>query len=220
MCFSADASFTMAAATGLVGLVAAARIATLRQVPLGSIPFVFAAQQAIEGGLWLTLDHVWPASLKPVLANGFAGIALIGWPLLAPFALLLVEESRPRRAMMAGLLVIGAGIAAYSVRDIFNHPYVAQAVGNSLCYVNNSPFPPVLFASYALATCGPALISSHRWLRAFGALVVCGALLSAAFYFVAFLSVWCFFAAAASAIVGVHFTYGARQDIHSTVSVA
>jgi len=211
MCFSAAASFTAATATGIAGVVTATRVTTFREAPLGSVPLIFAVQQAIEGGLWLVLGHQWPEALGPMLANSFVTIALVVWPLLAPVAILLVEMNSWRRAAIAALLLMGAVVAVYSASDIVQHPYAAQAIGGSLCYVNKSPFPLSLFAAYALATCGPALISSRPVLRGFGVIVVTGGIVSLFFYFVAFLSVWCFFAAAASVVIGAHFVRGTRD---------
>jgi hypothetical protein len=49
-----------------------------------------------------------------------------------------------------------------------------------------------------LCTCGPFLLSSSRALRSFGAILVAGLIISTSLYLLAFISVWCFFAAIAS----------------------
>ncbi len=218
MCFSATASFAAATATGITGAIVAGRVASYREVPLGSIPLVFAIQQAIEGSLWLTLDNYWPRSLEPLLANGFVTIALVVWPLLAPVALLLIEPDARRRLGMTLLLLAGLLVAGYSVVDIIHHPYSAAATGGSLCYVNNSPFPPSLFVLYVAATCSPALLSSHPSLRLFGIVVLAGGIVAAAAFVVVFVSVGCFFAATASIVIAVHFAQRARQPIESPLS--
>lgn len=211
MCFSATASFAAAAATGIAGGFSVSRVARLREVPLASIPFVFAIQQAVEGGLWLSFQHQWPHAPVVLLANMFVFLALVVWPILSPTASGLAEPDDRRFPPIIAAFVCGLFVAGYSALDIFRHPYFAEVAGHSLCYINNSPFPPLMFAAYALATCGPFLVSSHRPLQLFGAIVVGGMALSLVLFFVAFVSVWCFFAAAGSVTVCAHFL--ARQRL-------
>ena len=51
MCFSATASFLAAGATFAVGAAALSRIGSPKEIPMASMPMIFAAQQAIEGVL-------------------------------------------------------------------------------------------------------------------------------------------------------------------------
>lgn len=207
MCFSATASFVSASVTGMAGVAAATQVARFREAPLAAIPFVFSAQQAMEGCVWLALQHRLPVADALPLANGFIVCALVIWPLLVPAAAGLIETGDRRLKSMIAMFAGGVIVAAYAAQDIVRHPYAAQIAGHSLCYVNNSPYPPALFPFYALATCGPLVVSSHRALRWFGWIIVIGLALSLLFYFVAFLSIWCFFAAAASVTVCAYF-YG------------
>jgi len=76
---------------------------------------------------------------------------------------------------------------------------------HSLCYINNSPYPPFAIAVYVLATCGGFLLSTHRALRTFGLIVTAGLAVSITFFVIDLVSVWCFFAAAASVALLFHF---------------
>ena len=76
---------------------------------------------------------------------------------------------------------------------------------HSLCYINNSPYPSFAIVVYVLATCGGFLISTHRALRTFGLIVTTGLAVSMAFFVADLVSVWCFFAAAASVCLLFHF---------------
>mgnify|MGYP000091041284 FL=1 len=55
MCFSATASFAASAVLGATGIATLAKTKDRKMLPLATIPLVFAIQQAIEGGLWLTI---------------------------------------------------------------------------------------------------------------------------------------------------------------------
>jgi hypothetical protein len=203
MCFSATASFTAAAFVGSAGALTLSRAARLREWPLAAVPLLFGSQQAIEGALWLSLPH--DAALALVLANAFALIALVVWPVYAPAAAAAAEDDAKRRALMLWLLPLGAAFAIYSGNDIAHHPYSAVLAAHSLCYINNSPYPPFAIGVYFAATCGGFLLSTARALRAFGWIVSAGLAISLAFYLDVVVSVWCFFAAAASAALLFHF---------------
>lgn len=205
MCFSAAASFaaaSVAAAGGVFTLSSASRI---REIPLAGAPLLFALQQTLEGALWLTLPHGATSLLALCLANGFVVCAVVLWPVLAPVAVGLVEPEAWRRRAIGWLVPLGVAFAAYSALDIAAHPYHAVISYRSLCYINNSPYPsPAIFVYFA-ATCGGFLLSSWAALRVFGAIVFVGLLVSIAFFVTDLVSVWCFFAAAASATLIFHF---------------
>jgi hypothetical protein len=205
MCFSATASFTAASFAGTAGLLTMSRATQVRELPLAGAPLLFGAQQAIEGCLWLVLPHPDQAVWALLLANGFAVIALVLWPLYAPIAAALVEDDAKRRALMWWLMPFGAAFALYSGFDIAHHLYRAVPTAHSLCYINNSPYPSFAIGVYVVATCGGFWLSTHRALRVFGVIVTAGLAASLAVFLADLVSVWCFFAAAASVALLFHF---------------
>jgi len=205
MCFSATASFAVATGTGLVGVLAATKVSNWREIPLASMPLIFAAQQGIEGVLWLRLASADGTDWIGPLANIFAVIALVVWPVWSPLAAGLIERDRPRRLAIAVLLGLGLVVALFGLADIQASPYGVAILGRSLSYANGVVHSPLLLGAYVLCTCGPLLLSSHAMLRLFGAIVVAGLVVSAVFYFAVSFSVWCFFAAAGSVMVYLYF---------------
>jgi hypothetical protein len=212
MCFSATASFGTAAATGVIGLMALRTATSWREIPLASVPLVFAVQQATEGALWLALSGHQSATLTGSLAGIFAFFALAVWPVYSPLAAGLIETNRARQLIMAGLVVLAIPLAAYGAFDISVHPYAVCVVGNTLFYSNGSLYSPLLLGAYLAYTCVPLAISSHRALRWFGAIVIAGLLASTAFYFATRFSVWCFFAALSSVTICLHFAAARRRE--------
>ena len=112
MCFSATASFTAASFATTAGIFTLSRATRVRDLPLAGTPLLFGAQQAIEGALWLALPHSGDAVTALVLANGFAVIALVVWPLYAPVAASLGEDDAKRRAWIMWLLPLGCSVRA------------------------------------------------------------------------------------------------------------
>ncbi|MFY7803698.1 MAG: hypothetical protein ACOVQ7_09740, partial [Limnoraphis robusta] len=53
----------------------------------------------------------------------------------------------------------------------------------------------------------PFFLSSQNWLRCFGLIILISFLLAQAFYFITFVSVWCFFAAILSGSLYFRFRY-------------
>lgn len=53
MCFSATASFSVAAITAMIGIAAVKHVKRPRDLMVAGVPVLFAAQQAVEGFLWL-----------------------------------------------------------------------------------------------------------------------------------------------------------------------
>jgi hypothetical protein len=196
MCFSATASFSAAGLLGLTGIATLIQARKRTELPLAVIPLLFAAQQAVEGALWLTVPQGRDHSFA--LANIFAVIALVVWPVLIPLALALVERDPLRRLVMLMLMPAGIGVAVYSAGTTLAHPYRAWPVGQSLTYVDNHPYSPTMMAIYLVCACLPPLISSSRALNLFGVIVAAGLGVAILAFYQDFVSVWCFFAALAS----------------------
>ncbi len=79
MCFSATASFAAAGFTGIVGIVTVARMADRREGALAAMPLLFAAQQTVEGLMWLNLMPA-ATALVPALTMAFLFLAEPFWP--------------------------------------------------------------------------------------------------------------------------------------------
>jgi hypothetical protein len=205
MCFSAPASFGVASVLGLAGAAAIGKVSERREIPLASIPLVFASQQAIEGALWLALGNEGLSRWALPLANAFMVMALVVWPVWPPIAAILVERERRRRLAMIVILLVGIPLAARGAIGMSTQLYEACVVQNSIAYSNGLPYLPRQFAGYVLCACFPFLLSSYSTLRWFGAIVLAGLILSAALYTYAYVSVWCFFAAAGSVMIYLHF---------------
>jgi len=203
MCFSATASFSAAGILALAGVATLSKARGPRERPLAAVPLVFALQQGIEGVLWRTVPAGHQAGRG--LATSFAILALIVWPLFIPLAVGLAERVRKRRRLILALMGPGLGVAGYSVLDIWVHPYKAWPAPHSLVYINDSPFPWPLMLAYLAAVCAPPLLSSSPAIRWFGIVVTLGLAVTLGFFFVNLVSVWCFFAAIASAILVGYF---------------
>jgi hypothetical protein len=183
-----------------------------REVALAAMPIVFAVQQSIEGLLWLD-PPLAGGSASSSLTLQFLIIAQVFWPVYAPIAVLLLEPSGRRRQIMFLCLALGAGVGAYLLWSIISQPHDAVIVDGHIIYVAEYRHPNALALAYIFATCLPILLSSRRVVGTLGTTILVGYILAYLFYREAFVSVWCFFAAAASFVILFHFARSRRQRL-------
>lgn len=208
MCFSATASFVTATALTPIGAVAVAfarQRDSRRWLPLALTPLLFAIQQALEGSVWLQLDHATPAALA------YLGFAFALWPIWMPWCALRLSAkgaSPQRRRLLQCCLGLGWLVAAALWIPLLLDPgRIHPAVRHgSIDYQVWLPWSAHLGHGpgsliYALIICLPLLLSSSRrlpWLAAALALAFAWAQLA---FLHAFSSVWCYFSAVLSALV-------------------
>jgi hypothetical protein len=210
MCFSAAGSFGVAGVLLGVGAASLGRNDSSAHRMYAAVPLIFAAQQAAEGVVWLTVG--WPSgALLPRLAvDAFLGIALVLWPLWLPGALLRLEADAARRRVLKGLCWIGLIVAACAALLLLQWQPAARVAGHSIRYDYSSgagAWPPGFYlACYAIPTVAPFFFSSAILARITGLALVASLVLAFIVQRDALTSVWCFFAALLSALVFVTVT--------------
>lgn len=210
MCFSAPASFMAAAIAGTAGVVCLARVRGRRDLPLAAIPLIFALQQAMEGFLWLNLEHDGLTERSAELTKGFLTLALVFWPVYVPLATLLSEPDRARRLWLWVCLAAGLSVAVYFFISLGTFPRTASIDGGHIVYSSDPDLPLLIGLFYPLATSLSLMLSSHRMIAASGVVGFLGSVVSYWMYWNAFTSVWCFFAAIASGLIILHFERARR----------
>jgi hypothetical protein len=212
MCFSAGASFGVGAYLLGLGALTVRQVRHPRELPFASIPLLFAVQQLSEGLVWLGFRHDTPG-LHVLMAQVYSFFSHVLWPVYIPATVALMEPLQMRRRILGALVFVGLGVGAYLLYYLLDHPVTARQSGRHIEYLT----PPQLLTGatllYAVATIISLMLSSHRMVRVFGVL----ALLSFAFaygvYETWFISVWCFFAAVLSTVVGFHFFARAQARV-------
>jgi len=213
MCFSAAASFFTAGVCAACATAAVHRCGPRRELPLAFMPLAFAIQQTIEGLLWLDLQAA-PGMRADSsgLVLTFLLFALGWWPIHAPMAALLAERNGLRRKLMLPFAAAGVGLAVYLLWHMHDQKAGASIEKKHILYdldfVSDVPWA----LAYLAIAVSPFLLSSHRAVRLLGAIVMTGAVVSRLVDREAFISIWCFFAAAASAVVILHFETELRQS--------
>lgn len=211
MCFSAQASFVTAAATGAMGVVALGRTTGRREWPMAAMPLIFALQQTLEGSLWLTLPATPGGPGDSCLTFSFLWFAEVFWPVYVPLAVLLIETSAWRRWAMRACLAIGASVSLWLFGWLLNHAHGAAIEQGHIVYVTEARHSDALGVAYLAATALPLMLSSSRALAALGVIVLAGSFAAYALYWDAYVSVFCYFAAGASVVLVGHFEMSRRR---------
>ena len=205
MCFSATASFVTAGVTAVIGVVSLNRVNDKREAPLAATPLLFAFQQCVEGLLWLQLPLAPDSAAVQGLTFLFLFFADVLWPVYCSIAVLLIEPDHRRRRLMLVCLAIGAGVSAQMLWSIATRPYGAVILEDHIVYLAGYTPSVALGLAYLAATGLPLMLSSHRTVLVLGAIILVGSATAFFFYWEGFVSVWCFFAAAASMVILGHF---------------
>lgn len=204
MCFSATASFTAGIAQLAIGTITTRRVRRKVELPYALIPVLFGLQQLIEGALWLTFPVEAPL-LNTVLTHVYSLFSHVLWPVYVPVAVLLLETTPWRRKVLIALAAAGAAVGGYLLYYLIRLPIVAQVTGAHIAYISPHFYALAAMGVYLLGTCVSSLLSSHRSVRWFGLASFLSFVAAYAFYATWFISVWCFFAAALSVLVLLHF---------------
>lgn len=200
MCFSAEASFASAGGLAVVGAFALRAAPERRFLPYAAIPLLFAIQQALEGMLWLSLPDGSPQALT-WLTHAYSAFSHVLWPVYVPIAAWLIEPAGTRRKAIAATAVAGAVAGTYLLYYLVRLPIVAVVSGGHIDYVSPHFYVLATMALYLSGTCVSLMLSSHRWVAAFGIGAAAAAVLAYLAWRTWFISVWCFLAAALSALV-------------------
>jgi hypothetical protein len=129
--------------------------------------------------------------------------AKVFWPPFARMAALSIEPEPKRRQLMA--ICAGAGLAAYSLWSVYVYPLTAIIRGGHIAHIGEPRASVAIGILYLVATAITPLLSSHGAVVLLGAIVFGGSLFAYFLYWEAFPSVRCFFAAAGSVGILLHF---------------
>lgn len=205
MCFSATANFVGSAVLGTVGVVTLTRVKHRRELLFASLPLLFAIHQFIEGFVWLGLDGV----LSPMVAHDMGAAFMLYaqglLPFLLPLSVFLFEPNAASRRRMLPFLVLGGATSLYILWALTAFPLELYIKRNSLVYINQATNHLLVAVLYVVATCGSLFFSKIRMMVIFGAANLAILLIVMELKRYAFTSLWCAYAAVASAIILYYF---------------
>jgi hypothetical protein len=207
MCFSAAGSFGVSVVLTGVGIASVARNSSGLHRMFAAIPLIFAAQQAAEGEVWLTIAGPPEALLHRVAVTAFLGLALVIWPIWVPCALRLMERNAARRRALTVICWFGCCVSVCAALLLTRWQPVAYVAGHSIRYdypgSSDTPRDILLPLAYLTATIVPLFVSTAKLARTLGVTLIVSLVATIIVQRDALTSVWCFFAAILSGVVFV-----------------
>ncbi len=172
---------------------------------LGVVPLFFAAQQAAEGIIWLTIGMPQHEMLESAAVYTFLAFALVIWPTWAPLALRSMEPSAERRRVLGWTAAIGALVSVSAAFLLARTQPAARLDGHSITYQFGGGAGVtrhlILLAAYVVPTLVPFFVSTVRWAKIIGGALIVSIAVAVVVRHEALTSVWCFFAAVVSVLV-------------------
>jgi hypothetical protein len=213
MCFSPDADFTAGAVLVGVGALTLSRVRERRELIVGALPLLFGLHQLVEGFVWLWLDGRVSAGLGNAAKETYIVFAHVVLPIIVPFGFMLIEPNRRRARWMRPLAGLGLVMGAYLLWQVTAYPVGAVEDAHCIDYTTHTPNDILIGGLYVLATCGPALMSSRRYLRWFGVISLVGAIAVAIVRVDELTSLWCVYVAMVSVLILEHFRRQRRGSV-------
>jgi hypothetical protein len=205
MCFSAGGSFGVAAVLAGLGTVSLARDRPPSHGMLAAIPLLFALQQATEGVVWVTVGHASDSALHGLAVAAFLGFAVVLWPVWLPLAFTLPETNPRRRRLLSVLTAIGAVVAVGAAVMLLRGRPAAHVADHHIAYSYAQADSAIVLALYlpiyVIPSVLPFFVSTIRWAKAMGAVLVLALVATFVIERRALTSVWCFFAAILSGFI-------------------
>jgi hypothetical protein len=205
MCFSPEADFTGGAVVAAVGLETLRRVRAPRELIVGALPLLFGLHQLVEGFVWLGLRGQVSTGLGSAATQAYLVFAHAVLPAIIPFGFMKLEPDRRRARWLWPLVCLGLLLGVYLLWQVTAYPVGAQQADHCIVYTTHTPNDVALTLLYVLATCGPALISSRRYLRWFGLANLVGVVATAFVNADGLTSLWCLYAAMVSVLILEHF---------------
>lgn len=205
MCFSATGSFALSGVLTGIGAASLARNSSKPHRMFAAIPLLFAAQQAAEGIVWVTIHNPGHATLHRLAVIAFLGFAMVIWPTWLPFSLRLMERDPVRRWALGALFWFGAVVSTYAAFLLTRWQPDSRVAGHSLRYdyqeSQGTAIRLVYLIGYVVPIVGPFFVSTTPLAPTIGVTLVGSLVATVVVERNALTSVWCFFAAILSSLI-------------------
>jgi hypothetical protein len=120
-----------------------------------------------------------------------------------PLSILLLERDKLRRIVLYVTLAVGMMVSLSHAIGLFLFDATAQISNYHIHYDIDAPYNLgiVIAIAYLAATIPPMFVSSTKKIVFFGIIILISYIVAQALYMENLASVWCFFAAMASAVI-------------------
>ena len=220
MCFSPQADFVAGAVVAGIGVETLRRVRVRRELIVGALPLLFGIHQLVEGFVWLGLRGQVSPGLGNVAKETYIIYAHAVLPAIVPIGFMLLEPERRRARVMLAMACAGVLLGAYLLWQVTAYPVGAHEEARCIDYTTHTPNDALIGLLYVAVTCGPALISSRRYLRWFGLVSLVGVIVTAVLRVDELTSLWCVYVAIVSVLIFEHFRRERASEVQAVADPA
>lgn len=203
MCVSAEVDIAAGVIVGIVAADALRHVQDPSRLPLALLPVALALHQLVEVVVWWGLDGTVSADTGLAAARAYLVIAF-ALPMALPYMVALMEPDPGRRRVIGRLWAAGVATGVLLVAGVVSGPVATTDMGDHVFYEAALVGGVPLTAAYVTVTLGCLLLSSHRFLVAFGLANLAAVVVLAVATRSGFVSLWCAWAALTSLGIAVH----------------
>ncbi len=185
-----------------------------RELIVGALPLLFGLHQLVEGFVWLGLRGQVSSGLGDAAKEVYIVYAHAVLPAIVPLGFMLLEPDRSRSRLMWPLVCLGLLLGVYLLWQVTAYPVGAEPQARCIDYTTHTPNDVLIGVLYVAVTCGPALMSSRRYLRWFGLISLVGVIAVAVVRADELTSLWCLYVALVSALILEHFRRQRSWEVH------
>jgi len=220
VCFSPQADFVAGAVVAGIGVETLRRVRVRRELIVGALPLLFGIHQLVEGFVWLGLRGQVSPGLGNVAKETYIIYAHAVLPAIVPIGFMLLEPERRRARVMLAMACAGVLLGAYLLWQVTAYPVGAHEEARCIDYTTHTPNDALIGLLYVAVTCGPALISSRRYLRWFGLVSLVGVIVTAVLRVDELTSLWCVYVAIVSVLIFEHFRRERASEVQAVADPA
>jgi hypothetical protein len=208
MCFSPQADVVGGLVVGAIGVDVCRHLRGRNDhLLLAGLPLILGAHQLDEAFVWWGLQGHVPHEVGRAALWIYLIIAFVVVPTFVPIAVLALEPTHRRRMTMMPFVVIGVTVSAVLLAGMLRGPVDVAERPYHLAYTINIGHGGIVVMFYVAAACGALLFSGYRHIEIFGAVNLLVVAFLAWLTLDGFTSLWCGYAALASAAIALHMRY-------------
>lgn len=215
MCFSPEGDLVGGVVVTAIGIDAFRKTSGRSgHLLLAGLPLLLGAHEIDEALVWWSLQGHVSTSVGRAAMWIYLVIALLVVPVVVPVAILRLEPTRRRRWTIVPFVVLGLGVAGVLLEAMVRGPVTVTVGSYHLAYSIGLRHGIVIVGLYVVATCGALLFSAYRHIAVFGAANLVAVAILARLTADGFASLWCFYAAVASAAIWLHMRFARDHRSH------
>jgi hypothetical protein len=205
VCFSADGDLAGGVIVFAIGVDALRHLRGRKEyLVIAALPLVLGLHQIDEAFVWWGLQGHVPAQLGRIAMWIYLLFALVLLPVIAPVLVMRLEKTSKGRRRIAPFLGVGVITSALLLIAMLRATPTAHLGHFHLAYSIGLHDGIPIIALYIIATCGSLLASGFRHVIWFGVANLVAVVVLARLCADGFTSLWCFYAALASAGIALY----------------